>query len=81
MATLIQFRKPKRGWRCNVLFFVLTLLPWVLLLWLLWPTREAVFSEVEEYHIRTLRVDTTGHLCCSEHEFDRNVNFLATKSN
>jgi hypothetical protein len=24
---------------------------------------EAVFSELEEYPIRTLRVDTTGHLC------------------
>jgi hypothetical protein len=29
MGTLIQFQKPKRGWRCYVLFSVLTLLPWV----------------------------------------------------
>jgi hypothetical protein len=39
MGALIQFQKPKRGWRWHVLFFVLTLLPWVLLLWLVWPTR------------------------------------------
>jgi hypothetical protein len=39
MATVIQFQIPKRGWRWNVLFLVLTLLPWVLLAWLLWPTR------------------------------------------
>jgi hypothetical protein len=39
MATVIEFRKPKRGWRWNVLFFVLTLSPWGLFLWLLWPTR------------------------------------------
>jgi hypothetical protein len=39
MATLIEFRKPKRGWLWNVLFFVLTLSPWVLFLWLLLPTR------------------------------------------
>ena len=50
MATVIEFQKPKRGWRWDllflvlpplpyVLFLVLTLLPWVLLVWLLWPTR------------------------------------------
>jgi hypothetical protein len=39
MATLIKFRKPKQGWRWTVLFFVLTLWPWVFFLWLLLPTR------------------------------------------
>ena len=43
MATVIEFQRPKRGWRWNLLFLALTLLPpllpWVLLAWLLWPTR------------------------------------------
>jgi hypothetical protein len=38
MATVIELQKPKRVWRW-VLFFVLTLSPWVLFVWLLWPTR------------------------------------------
>jgi hypothetical protein len=39
MGMLIEFRKPKRGWCRYLLFFVLTLSPWVLFLWLLWSTR------------------------------------------
>jgi len=39
MATRIEFQIPKRGWRWDALFLVLTLLPWVLMVWLLWPTR------------------------------------------
>lgn len=38
-ATRIQGRRARTDWRWELLFVLLTVGPWVVLVWLLWPRR------------------------------------------
>ena len=38
-ATRIQHQRARTDWRWEILFVLLTVGPWVVLVWLLWPRR------------------------------------------